>query len=390
MMMTRFSRGRRLGVVASTVLAASLTLVGCGAGDSSSGSSASSGKSQVDTAGLKTAVEAVAEFSKPVTTPTTDQTLTERPPAGKTVVFIQCAATPACKLVGGGVKEAAKVLGWDFKLIAYDAADPTAFTSAMNTALRYKPVAVLFTGQPYTAYQTLVPAFEKAGVLIAPISTPDAPPSSTVLPVTSGPGASVKSATLLTNWFIADSKGTGHALIANVPEYSQYKAFTDTSKALVQKQCPACEITVLDMTKAQFKAQEGPQAVTTALRKDKSIGYVLGSFSGFIAGTDNAIVTAGLKGKVKVASAIFDPTVLQGMKTGTQFATTGQSPALMGWAAVDSLLRTMQHLDIPEGNAQGLAQLYTLDNMGSLSADASEWTPDFDVAKAYAALWKVA
>src|SRR5687767_10109767 len=90
-------------------LGAALAVAACGDDDDSS----SSGNAPAE----KPAAEKAAVEAPPTTPPAEIQVsepLTEAPPKGKEVIFLQC-ELPACSRYAGGAKEASRALGWETK-----------------------------------------------------------------------------------------------------------------------------------------------------------------------------------------------------------------------------------------------------------------------------------
>jgi hypothetical protein len=86
--------------------------------------------------------------SIPGTTP-----LPSAPPKGKTVLFLKCEEV-SCGYEGDGLKAAGAAIGWNVKVLNFQAANPATLVSALQTGLQYHPVAAFLSGVPQEAWQS--------------------------------------------------------------------------------------------------------------------------------------------------------------------------------------------------------------------------------------------
>jgi ribose transport system substrate-binding protein len=361
----------RLLVISCAALAAA-TLAACGSSSGSSGptttpstqtSSSSSGSGQ--TAALQAVVDKamIAPTAIPLTTP-----LTSAPPKGKTIVYLQCEVAQ-CKEGGEGVQQATAALGWTLKTIPFLSTDPSTLNSAFQQALQLKPLAVSIAGVPEVLWKGQEAAYQRAGIPIIPFFVGPIDLSSTVIANIGNLNDNAYFGQVLADWFIVDSKGTGHALVANVPAYQVLTSVSDAFEKEVASQCPACKLTKLDVTATQLGTGAFSSVIISALQKDPSIKYVMSTDGVFIDPLPAALAGAGLGGTVKVIAQGGDAQNIVDLKAGRLAALTGLPSIYAGWLSVDVALRHFEGMTMPSDGGDGgvPTQLLTKASVGSVT-----------------------
>jgi ribose transport system substrate-binding protein len=370
------------------VLSAAIALgaAACGSSASSGGGSADagSGLSPLASSEVQAAKAFTARYSATPTTigPTTP--LRAKPPTGKTVVWAQC-ALPACQYEGQGLEAAAKALGWNLRIIGYDASNPVTLVSAMQQALQYKPVAVVTSGVAVSSWSTVLPAYRAAGV---PILLDSVGTVSITPPIAGVVGVKQDYATpgrVIANWFIADSDAQGHALWVTAPQYQVLNWNAQAGIAAIKQGCKACKVTELGLTLTEIGNNGVGPAIVSALQKDPSIKYVLVS-DGFIsAGLSSALRSAGLS-DVKIGVCGASITDEQNLLNGTENAVTATGYTDLGWQMMDMVVRKVENMPIPVGDGGYASQLLTKANVGTPNGDLKA---PADYAQLYEKLWKL-
>jgi ribose transport system substrate-binding protein len=363
---------------------------------SSSGSSPSSGAGQASAsgAGSATANTEVAAAQKyvaqvtavPAEMPET-QPLKTTPAQGKTIVYLECNVVQ-CATYGTGVDAAAKLLGWSVKTLQFSADDPATLVSAMKQALQIqpKPVAVAFSTFQQQFWQQMVPAYQKAGIMLVPAG---------VGPVTLDPPAlpaglftvqqfSVE-AKAVANWFIADSKAQGHALIVDIPALQQLKAWTDSATATISAGCKACTTSVLNANLQQMTAGTIGQAVVSYVQSHPDIKYILTSYGTPMDNIPTLLNAAGLS-DIQFAGGGGDVTNLTYVKTQGKGAFIGENSEYTGWLMVDAAARYSEGMSFPSDYGLLPYQLMVPGNVGTPAPDQTI-PPSYQ--SLFAKLWKV-
>jgi ribose transport system substrate-binding protein len=352
------NRWRRLSVLAASAAAAAvLVTAGCSSSSSAGTAAAASGTaSSTASAGVKQAAQAlqpylIAPAKIGVATP-----LKSTPAKGRTFIYIQCAFAQ-CKSVSTGVVAAATALGWTPKILDFDETNAATLVAAMQQALQYNPVAVSFNALPEAEWAAEIPAYQKAGVPIVPIETGPTPVTGPVIAAVGDDGG--VQGQILADWFVSASGGSGKVLLVDVPAFGLLKSSADAFTQTVQQLCPGCSVTPLDATVAQQGNNQITPAVVSALQRDPSIKYVVGTDGELFPGLPTALQAGSITG-LQIASG--DATVEneQDVMSGTETAFVPTNFEYLGWLAVDSAARHLEGMTVAGGNDGGMPeQLFT-------------------------------
>jgi ribose transport system substrate-binding protein len=390
--MIRKRRGVTTAVVA--VLAVTLAASGCGSSShssssatttattpssSSSGTSGSSSSGGGAGAGLTRAQSALAAEEATPTKVLQTTPLKTKPPAGKTIVFIQDDISQSV-VIAQGEEAAAKAAGWKVKLLNWLSANPTTLVTAMQQALQYHPVAVSFAGAPQAVWGSEISAYQSAGVAIIPTVVG---PQAITGPVKANIGDFTSSGVGLGNWFISDSKGKGDALLVDLPVYPILTEVITGVKQAIAANCPDCKTTAFNGTLAEIGSSTFVSSVVSDLRKNPSIKYVLSSDLLFLSGLSSQLTAAGLTG-VKIAGAQPEPADFSAVKAGTESAIVVNSNTLVGWVAADATFRYAEGMPIPSGDGGEPYQLLVKSNVGVGST-----TEPSDYQRQLSQLWHI-
>jgi ribose transport system substrate-binding protein len=155
------------------------------------------------------------------------------------------------------------------------------------------------------------------------------------------------------DWTIADSGGKANVLLVEQNDTPlQAKYVTQYMQPEFARNCPGCEVQVIDVTAAQL-GNLGTQ-VSTALLKNPKIDYVLSEFDANVQFIVPGLQTSPRGKSVKLVGAVGDLAALQRVKSGQfQRADVLVSPNYAGWAVADQTLRvltgakTWDNLDAP-------------------------------------------
>lgn len=286
--------------------------------------------------------------------------LKTKPVSGKTFVFLKCSDVGQCSDEADGYKAAMKIIGWNYKELSYKSSDPATLVSALKQALDFKPTAVSFSGLPRAVWDSVVPAYRKAGVKIVTMYLGPTKYDDVVIGQVGGSKDVQGNGAIIANWVIADSKGKAHILLEEVNDFPVLKDYVIGFKATIKQNCPDCKITELNNTIAQLGGQIVP-SVVAGLQKDKSINYVSTVDGPFLTGLPAALAAAGLT-NVKISGESGDTKNLSDVKSGKESAFTGLALHHAAFNATDMLLRNLQGLPYDkEGNGDSPKQLLTKD-----------------------------
>ena len=371
----------------TAVLVVGITL-GVGA---STAASASSSSTSAQVAKAKQAVKGYENVpTKILGTP-----LPKRPATGQTVVFLEC-DNPACALQGQGIKAAVAALGWNFKEIPFHLADPATLISAMDSALQLqpKPAFVAEVGVPEAVFAGEIPKFEAAGVGIVTSTAGSFTPDRTLLGYLNSQRYAEQLAQRLGEWFIADSGGTGHAIVQTVSAVAFSTALTTDFESVVAKNCSKCTVSSVDISLVQFATDGGLSATISAVQANPDLNYVISPVFSTTFGMRAALDSAG-RSSVKIAGNGGEYANYVDIANGTESAWVNYSTALQGWGDIDTGLHGLAGTkwQYTTDNYPPLL-LVTKQNLAKLGGPAAaKATGSFEYpanyAAQYAALWHV-
>jgi ribose transport system substrate-binding protein len=367
-------RNRRL-LLAGALVALAATATACSSSSTGSSPSASSSSSTDSAAGGNSASSspagvqtATAAISAHTTTPvkiSVSTPLKSPAPTGKTIVYMQC-ELPQCALEGQGFQQAAQALGWTYKVVNFQTTDPPSLVAGMNQALQYKPAAVAVAGEDQSQWDSVIPAYQKAGVIILPFNAGPVKLSATVPAEVADPADWANAGKLLGDWFVANSNGQGNAVFLDVSAFNVLKEFTDAATAEITRLCPACKVTTLNDSLTQVGSNQIVPSVVSAVQRDSSVNYVLSADGAFITGLSSSLNNIG-RGTVKIAGGDPDVSDEQNLLTGTESAWVGQAYQELGWQVMDATLRHLEGMQIPVADGGWPLQLITKANVGTPS-----------------------
>lgn len=377
-MITRTLR-RRLGASLLAVPLAA-TLAACGSSSDNS-STASTDPSVV--------AKAKAEIAKLKQTPTSIPDmprLKTAPPTGKTIVFLNQPNVPAVVTEGQGVEKAAKAIGWNYASIDYDPSNPASLQQAFKTALTKKPAAVGLVGSSPSLYgASTIAEYKSAGVpIIAAAVNPITPGANgTVLGTLDNADLNAKLGGIVADWAIADSNGGAHALLLHVTGFEPLDAYTKQFKTEFAR-CSGCKLTEADATLGDVEGSKVNGIVTSKLRQNPDIKYVLYDEGDWAGGINSALSAAGLS-DVKIGGEDPAKPELVALASKQQHAWAAHSLTLSGYFIVDQALRNLEKMK-PQPN-QGDVPIQIL-TPGNVAGRTSFDEPSDGLAQ-FKKLWQV-
>ena len=381
----RIRRARLLGrspVIVFGAALAALALAACSSGTTASTNNQAA--TQATSGAAVSAAKAEVVGFEHVPTSLGVPSLNAKAPAGKTIVFINGGTTQTNEN-GLGIQAAAAAAGWNYREITDDQSNSSSVLAAFKQALQYHPYAVSTTGSPYSQFASVLPAYAKAGTIIVPIY--GAYPISATLPANIVGDESFTSAgQMLADWVTADSDGSGNVLMVGTDSFPSLAELRTGFDATLSQDCPGCKITTIQLTVAQALGNQGNPLVVNALRRDPSIKYVVGVDGAFLTGLSSSLSSAGLQGKVKIATGFGDVANETAIKGGSEAVTTGNPSLLAGWFVVDAALRHLEGMTYPAGYGALPNQLLTTTDTWSVGSSYNE---PASYATLFTQLWKI-
>ena len=329
----------------------------------------------------------VAAAEKPPSAITITTPLKARPPGGRTLVDLLCDATP-CANQDDALRAATAAVGWTLKTIPFKNGDPATLLSAMQDALRYKPVAVVLPGVDTTLWASEVPAYEQANIPLITTTITGLPRMSSPLVGIETEPYDAKQGQAVANWFIDNSKDKGKAPLLSIPAFPLFQTMTEGFDRTVEAGCGGCTVKHLDLTIPQLQNHQVAAAAIAVLRRDPSIDYLIAVSGTFVEGLRAQLRAAGL-GKVVVGCALARQDTMADLRNGDLAECTNQGEYTTGWMVLDAVLRLAEGSPLPrDAYAQGPAVvLLNKDNVGS---PRPSWNAPADYAEQFKRLWHVA
>ena len=385
--MLKTSNRARPWIAGTAFVAVAAVLAACGStqaastggsdAPSSSSTASSNSSGTASTAGVLASYEN-APTAIPITTP-----LKAAPPKGKTFVFLQCDVAQ-CTEESTAMKAVVAAVGWNLKVIPYQSENPATLISGLQQALQLHPAAVGLTGIPEIEWQSVVPAYQKAGVPIVVGQVGPQALSKTVI-ASIGNDLNVQiTAKVLSDYFIARSGGKGKILQFQVPDFPILGAFDQDFRADVQASCPACSVTQLTGTIAEVTSGGSTAAIVSALQRDPQDTWLVTDDGPWVDGLPAAL--AGAHIHVKIIGEGADVTDETDVKEGTMTAFTGVPLDYGMWAMMDAVLRHMEGM--PNSPNEGLLPIQLLVK-GESFAVSESYNQPADYAAQMEKLWHV-
>jgi len=358
-----------------------LTLAGCA---STTGTQQATGTTSDDLlAAARAAVEQAV--AKPTKIPQ-DAPLAHAPKPGGRIVFFEN-GSPVTSIIGNAVEEAAKAIGWSYADVSYEPANPATLQSALRTALAKQPTAVVITGVSPDLYGAApVEEYKKAGVPI--IASGVCLTKEYAYPIVKGPAGCDQEkqvGKLVADWVISDSAGKAKIVHAHLPAFPSYVAMKEGFEQELKTNCPGCTLKTISLTAEQLAAGQVVPTVVNTLRSTPGTDYVVFNQAQNAAGFKSALAAAGIEG-VKVAGRQGDEEAIGHLKNGEDNAWTASSYPVLGYAAVDNALRSLDGEAGSDANLYLPIQVVTKDNAGDVQAPYNEPRNALDQ---YKALWKL-
>jgi hypothetical protein len=380
------------------IAAALLAIAACSSSASSSAPASSApstavaaGTASASAAGTSSSAVAAAEAAvktastMPTTIPET-QSLPSAPPKGKTVLFLQCEEVQ-CGYEGDGLKAAAVAIGWNLKVLNFQAANPATLVSALQTGLQYHPVAAFFSGVPQEAWQSEQKPYAAAGAFIVDNYLAATPSGAGVQAGRGYASENEQMGTVLADQQIANSGGApAVSLIVSVPTYTVFDPMVTAYKAEIAKDCPTCSVTEADFTLPQMLGGDLVPAVVSAAKRISNLKYIVSVNGAFTDTLPQALKAAGLAGKYQIISGQGVSTDQQNVLQGTQLATVSGPFILGGWQDMDMAIRDVMHL--PPSPGDNIVP-WVLLNKSNIGTPSDSYDVPTDYPSLFEKLWHV-
>jgi ABC-type sugar transport system substrate-binding protein len=332
----RAARARRL-VLATLAVTACAGLAACGS-DEEEATSAAAPTTTAAAADAPGLAEAKTVGEKYLARPTQIQ-VTEpvgKPiPKGKTVYFVHCGVT-ACNVMGDSMAKAAKVLGWNFKVINTKGT-PEGVKAAWSQAVRDKVDGVIGNGFPVALFAPQLKQLKAAGTPVVLASVTD-PAENGVEVVLSDPEESANIGEAMAARAVTAGGGKSNILYVNLPDYPILVEMSKRFEADTKRWCPDCEFAKMDLPLTAI-GTDATNRIVSYLRSHPKVDVVTIGQAQVTIGLPAALKAAGLGGKVKIIDESPGSESYQYLKSGEQDATVVYPYQEVSWGLMDGLAR---------------------------------------------------
>ena len=188
---------------------------------------------------------------------------------------------------------------------------------------------------------------------------------------------------------IADSNGKGHVLVISANDAAPSAGMVTAAKAEFAAHCPGCDVTVQNISVADWSTKIQPQ-VQTALTKDPNLDYIMPLFDFGASFAASGINAAGKASTAKIVSYNGTQNVLALLQKGNIVQMdVGEPLNWLGYAFMDQAFRVLAGVPTVDENTP--IRAFTKSNVDDTGTppDIAKGYGDAYIA-GYQALWKTA
>jgi ribose transport system substrate-binding protein len=323
---------KTLKLLATGVLATALAACGT----TSEPAPQAAGQASAPAVSLAAAKENQTKYLKQPTSIVQSTPLKSAPPKKK-VAFVQC-ADPSCAILAGYLDEAVKALGWELVTVSATATDPgAAVQQAIDAGVDY----ISTTGYPTDLFKVQMAEAKSRGIPMFLCYSTDVPkgPENNLYSDCNDATAAEAYAHAMADHLAVDSGGTANILAVTIPSYPILNAQTDAMREQLAKNCPGCELNLLEVSVNDLAGGAVPQRISSYLQTDPDVDHLFFTYNGLETGVHPALKSAGLLERVKLVGTQGGQAQMAGMVNGTSQAWTALSQELAMWTMADQMAR---------------------------------------------------
>lgn len=385
---------RRWVAPCALAFAATALVAGCSSSSSGSGSGSGSGGSSggASSAGVSAAKAQVTKLEAttakyPVPTAPVSGVSKLK---GKTVYYIPLDAhIPAFATAAVAAKAALKKAGLNFTECDGQG-NPTAISSCVSQATGAGAAGIILDAAPYQMAANSLNAAKGKGIpiIIADQYDPGAASTDQVAYVQ----GVVDQPSQIAYWLIASTGGKANAILSEEQDSPSSEAYLQNSLPIYSKDCPACTITVKDIT-ASMTDQQITASVSSNVQSDPAATYYYTEFEDSLQDTVSGLQSAGKTNTVGILTASASVNGLGLIKNGQGVkADVAVDDPYEGWALTDEILRMATKSPVVTETVP--SRLFSSDNIGSIQVTAAAqnsgaWFGDNSYQGAFSKLWGV-
>ncbi|MGR6520278.1 hypothetical protein ACU5JM_01425 (plasmid) [Rhodococcus erythropolis] len=306
--------------------------------------------------------------------------LTAKPTEGLTITRIFAGAVPTDAEVSKKLNDAAPVIGWTGKAVAYDGSVEDANRKALE-AVASSDVVVL-SGIPEAALQAPIAAAKERGVLVM-IDSKNPPAS------VPGFGAAPLGGDMWTRIGEPAAYATlratscqGGVAVFGVPADAMRDLAAGIDETM-KKECADCGYSYTELPSSDIGSPSAVNAVTSKLQADPSVSLAFFTVGDLAKGIEPALKQAGIN--VKIAGALPSASNLVSMEQGRNEFWLGIPQDMTAWLVLDTAARALDSGRPVVGNHYPVP-VFTQDNI--VTTDEVPTYP-VDYKDQFEKLWRV-
>lgn len=297
---------------------------------------------------VKAAKDYIAKVTAPVTAWDGPTSGPKAPAGKKTVIYVSAdQRNGGAQGVGDGAQEAARVMGWDMRILDGQGSVP-ARTSALTQAIALKPDGIILGTVDAAEQAPLVEQAVANGIKVVGWHSGPAPGKIAAVPgvftnITTDPNEVAKAAGL---YAVADSNGTAGVVLFTDSIYAIATAKTNAEKAAIEG-CKGCKVLGVEDTPIGDLANRMGQLTTSLLSKyGKAWTYSIAVNDLYFDFSAPSLVSAGIEPAAGFPRQISAgdgsvPAFQRIRQKQYQIATVAEPLHLHGWQTIDEMNRAL-------------------------------------------------
>ncbi len=269
--------------------------------------------------------------------------------------------------------------------------DPNEWGRGIEQAISAKADLIFLLGVPPNAVAPQIAEAKKAGIpVLASLQGYAGKSLATVADLTADVGFDYRvPGVMMAQWFVADSKGKGNALIMSSDDNGSSPDVWGAMEAEIKRLCPDCKTKREDSTVPQWSDGTLQQRTKALVQEDPSITHILAVYDGMTLAIEPGLVEAGVADKIRVAGFNGTPAVMANVQKGTAVKMDVGNPNMWFSAgAADAILSVLSGKKAIE-DAGVPFRIFTQENLTGVDTskeDPTNWY-GIDPLKEYRTLW---